>query len=157
MVESAISDLERCLTDGGLNAGLKFLNSRVPHRFTGVFRLGANMLQKVCLVDKDAEVSEDAFLQEVPLGHSFCQFVLRDGALRTSLSSSLAMLDGHPYQGVLETYVGLPLMTGPSELFGTLCHFDFVSHPISDEEFEFLQKATQVIPPFCRPDREPPR
>jgi hypothetical protein len=149
MRESSMSNLESCLKDGGLNAGLKFLNSRVPHRFTGVFRLGADRLQKVCLVDKNSEVSEDAFLQEVPLGDSFCQFVLRDGALRTSLSSSLAMLDGHPYQGVLETYVGLPLVTGPSGLFGTLCHFDFVSQPISDEEFEFLRKAAIVIPAFC--------
>jgi GAF domain-containing protein len=151
MVEPAVSELVSCMTDGGLNGGLKYLNSRVQHRFTGVFRLGENKLHKVCIVDKSAEMPEDSFLHEVPLEDSFCQFVLRDGALRTSLTSSLAMLDGHRYQGVLETYVGLPLMTAPGELFGTLCHFDFDSQPISDEEFEFLRKAAQVIPSFFQP------
>ena len=75
---------------------------------------------------------------------------LRDGFLRTSQTSSLAMLDGGPYQGVLESYVGLPLMTGHGELYGTFCHFDFSSEPVSDEEYLFLQKAVLLIPRFLR-------
>lgn len=146
---NSLSDLESCLENGGLRGGLGFLNSRVSHRFTGVYRLESQVMHVVHVVDKSGE-SCDNFLQAVPLHDSFCQFVLRDGFLRTSQTSSLAMLDGGPYQGVLESYVGLPLMTGHGELYGTFCHFDFSSEPVSDEEYLFLQKAVLLIPRFLR-------
>ena len=143
------TQLSDSLNTGGLEAGLQFLNQRVDHRFTAVYRLQDMVLHHVELVDK---VTDDDFdrggLQSVPLGDSFCQFVLRDGFFRTSRTTGMEALDGHPYQGVMESYVGLPLMSSPDTMFGTLCHFDFGERPLSDEEFTFLQRVARLLPRY---------
>lgn len=143
------TQLAESLDNGGLEAGLRFLNQRVDHRFTAIYRLQDMVLHNVELVDK---VVDDDFdrsgLQSVPLGDSFCQFVLRDGFFRTSRTTGMEALNGHPYQGVMESYVGLPLMSSPDTMFGTLCHFDFGERPLSDEEFTFLQRVARLLPRY---------
>lgn len=143
-----IFSLEAALGRGGLQEGLRFLNGRVAHRFSAVYRLEDQMLHNVQLVDKVEDGFDRTALQSLPLGDSFCQFVMRDGLFRTSKTSELDTLDGHPYKGVLESYVGLPLMKTPGELYGTLCHFDFAEKAVSDEEFDYLQKVARLLPRF---------
>lgn len=93
------TQLSESLNSGGLEAGLRFLNQRVDHRFTAVYRLQDMVLHNVELVDKAAGDGFDrSGLQAVPLGDSFCQFVLRDGFFRTSRTTGIAALDGHAYQ-----------------------------------------------------------
>ena len=145
---ASLTLLETAFKDEGLEGGLKFLNQRVGHRFTAIYRLKDMVLHNVGLVDKADAQFDNAALMSIPLGDSFCQFVMRDGSFRTSQTTGMDMLAGHPYQGVLESYVGLPLTTPDGELFGTLCHFDFGKQPIADDEFEFLQSVTRVIPKF---------
>lgn len=140
--------LSESLNSGGLEAGLRFLNQRVDHRFTAVYRLEDMVLHNVSLVDKVEDDFDRTALQAIPLGDSFCQFVLRDGFFRTSRTTGMGELDGHLYQGVLESYVGLPLMSSPDKMFGTLCHFDFGEKPMSDEEFAFLQKVARLLPRY---------
>ena len=48
-------------------------------------------------------------------------------------------------QGVLNTYVGLPLTQTGDDLRGTLCHFDFDPVDVSQEEFEFLRRAALLL------------
>ena len=91
---------------------------------------------------------KDGSLQAVPLGESFCQFVLRDGFFRVSRTTGMEALDGHPHQGVMESYVGLPLMSSPDKMFGTLCHFDFAERTLPDEEFAFLQRVARLLPRY---------
>ncbi len=141
-----LSDLEKLLHTDGLRAGLKFLNERVPHRFTAVYRLDALTLRVVDMVDKQG--LNDLDLAAVPLGDSFCQFALRDGSFLTSSSGGDKRLDGHRYQGVVESYVGLPLTRANGELFGTFCHFDLAGRPVNDEEYAFLTQVAGVLPRF---------
>ncbi|MDO9404892.1 MAG: GAF domain-containing protein [Polaromonas sp.] len=148
MTPDPIFALESAFGRGGLEEGLRFLNGRVAHRFSAVYRLEDQMLHNMQLVDKVEDGFDRTVLQAVPLGDSFCQFVMRDGHFRTSKTSDIDSLNGHPYKGVLESYVGLPLMKIPGELYGTLCHFDFGEKPLSDEEFSFLQKVARLIPRF---------
>ncbi|KQP15186.1 hypothetical protein [Pseudorhodoferax sp. Leaf267] len=65
----------------GPAAGLAYLNDGVPHRYTAIYRLDCGNLRSVHLHDKRGEIMQ-SFLAEVPLGDSFCQFVLRDGISR---------------------------------------------------------------------------
>ncbi|RZJ20498.1 MAG: GAF domain-containing protein [Haliea sp.] len=143
----ALSDFEHLLRTGGLHAGLKFLNERVPHRFTAVYRLDQLMLHMVDMVDKEGG-SGDMKLEAVPLGDSFCQFTLRDGRFLTASSAADQRLDGHPYQGVVESYVGLPLTRADGVLFGTFCHYDLASRPLHDDEYAFLTQVTGVLPRY---------
>lgn len=145
-VEEGMRAYEQVLEIHG-PAGLDFLNARVPHRFTGVYRLENGVLHNVYLHDKAGEVIPD-FLKAVPLQDSFCQFVLRDGCLRTCDTTATPMLDGHKYQGVIGAYYGLPLIDNHGGLYGTLCHFDVATYSISDEEFAFLSKAARLLPKY---------
>ena len=128
-------------------AGLAYLNARVAHRFTGVYQLVNGVMYNVYLYDKLGEIIPE-FLKAVPLGDSFCQFVLRDGLFCTSNTAQDARLNGHKYQGVLGAYYGVPLLNNAGEFYGTLCHFEEANHDLPDAEFAFLQKAAQVLPKY---------
>lgn len=148
MMSSAFSDFEQVLATGGLRQGLSFLNLRVPHRFTAVYRLDAGMLRVVEMVDKEGGLEASA-LEAVPLGDSFCQFTMRDGSFVTPPATGPEeRLNGHPYHGIVQSYVGLPLTRSAGELFGTFCHYDFARHPVSEEEYQFLVKAARLLPRF---------
>ena len=141
---------ESRFASGGLQSGLAFLNDRVPHRFTAIYRQDGAVLRSVAMVDKGR--SADAFsLQEVPVDRSFCQFVLKDGLFMTTQSSVDCRLKGHPYCGVVECYVGATIPCDKRGIYGTLCHFDFKSHELGDEEFLLLERVAQQILPRYLP------
>lgn len=146
-MDTQLSPLKDALLLSGLNAGLRVLNDRVPHRFTAVYKLDAGVMRNVAIVDKLGEVVPADFL-EVPLQNSFCQFVLRDGVFRTGNSAEDSRLNGHPFQGIVSSYVGLPLSKTGDDLFGTFCHFDFPPQAVSDEEYGFLTGAVRLLPPY---------
>jgi GAF domain-containing protein len=125
---------------GGIEAGLRFLNARTAYRYTGVYRLEGAMMRNIYLYDRLGE-SVSKF-EKVPLGDSFCQFVMAEGGFCTSDSSRDERLLEHTYRGVLNAYFGLPLSRKPGTLYGTLCHFDFKPVVIDDREIEFLQSVT---------------
>ncbi|MGO4394379.1 guanylate cyclase [Variovorax sp. M-6] len=131
----------------GPEAALAYLNEAVPHRYSAVYRIDGGMLRNVFLHDKQREARPE-FLAVVPFEVSFCQFVLRDGFFRTTDSGADPRLDGHPYQGVMVSYHGVPLTDPAGGLIGTLCHFDVVAHGLADEEFELLQRAARVLPAY---------
>jgi GAF domain-containing protein len=125
---------------GGVEAGLKFLNARTAYRYTGIYRFEGAMMRNIYLYDRRGEVESD--FAKVPLGDSFCQFVMADGGFYTRDSGHDERLLGHPCRGVLNAYFGLPLSRRPGTLYGTFCHFDFKPIVIDDSEIEFLQSVT---------------
>ena len=146
---AALRDVDRfrfALVSEGAAAALEFLNAGVPHRYSAVYKVDGGRLKNVLLHDKVGELRPD-FLAEVPFETSFCQFVIRDGHFSTNDSASDRRLDGHPYQGVMVSYHGVPILSG-SEIWGTLCHFDLVAQALSDEEFELLRQAAGSKPGF---------
>lgn len=128
-------------------AGLAFLNARVAHRYTGIFRLHQGALHNTFLHDKQGEIVPE-FLQVVPLADSFCHLTIRDGVFKTSDSTHECDLDGHKYQGVLRSYVGLPLVDSRGGLYGTICHFDEQALGLPDEEFEIFHQAAKLLPGY---------
>ena len=146
--EAALAFAEQCNLHG-LDAALEQLNRRVTHRYTAVYRLEGELLRNVALVDKTGEARPE-YLAEVPIGTSFCQFVLRDGAFLTSNSGQDDRLIGHPYQGVMVAYHGVPVPGDNGTLYGSLCHFDVQEQPLSDLEFDNLRAIARVIRPYLR-------
>ncbi len=137
----------RALLEARGPAGLDYLNSRVPHRYTAVYKLAGGELRNLYLHDKLGEVTP-GFLQVVPFEDSFCQFVLREGVFTTDNSGEDHRLDGHKYQGVMVAYHGVPLLDNQGELFGTVCHFDTVSHGLPGDELQFLHLAARELPRY---------
>ena len=131
-----LAEIER----GGVEAGLKFLNARTDYRYTAIYRFEGAKMRNIYLYDRLGE-SVSNFVK-VPLGDSFCQFVMAEGGFNTGDSSKDERLLGHSYQGVLNAYFGLPLSRQPGTIYGTFCHFDFKPQAIDDSEIEFLQSIT---------------
>lgn len=57
MTNDHYTALENILNRDGLKAGLAWLNSRVPHRFTAVYLLDRLVLKSREVVDKDGEAA----------------------------------------------------------------------------------------------------
>lgn len=141
----SLAALASVLETNGAAAAIRYLNAGVTHRFTAAYRLDSDILRNVLLCDKLGEICPE-YLAEVPLNTSFCQFVLRDGVFKTTNTAHDRRLDGHPYQGVLICYHGVPLLSTTGELWGTLCHFDVQELTLPDAEFELQQQAARLLP-----------
>ena len=148
-VQDALLDLNQVLASQGAQAALAFLNARVPHRFTSANQFVDGHMVCVLLHDKAGKL-QPGMVAKVPLGHSFCQFVMRDGCFSTTHSGDDERLRGHPYQGVMLSYCGVPLLGARGEVAGTLCHMDPQSQMLRDEEFDVFQRAARVLPKYLR-------
>lgn len=149
MVEMQIQALENILYNKGLHSALEFLNQRVSHRFTAVYRLDKDALEIVDIIDKLGDVST-APPSRVSFSQSFCEVAIQEGSLVTSNSALDKKLDSKTNQGLISSYVGLPLMLPGGVLFGTLCHYDYDEKPLNDDEFVFLQNAVSVLPKYLK-------
>ena len=141
----AVSDV---LATQGPLAALAYLNEGVALRYSAIYRFAGPLLHNVLLHDEQGKKRPD-YLSVVPFTQSFCKFVQRGKAFRTTDSAADPRLDGHPLQGVVVSYHSVPLLdeyTG--ELWGTLSHFDMKNLPLSDAEFDLLQGAARLFPPF---------
>jgi GAF domain-containing protein len=148
-MEKILDEFTDILNKQGLKAGLLWLNGRVPHRWTAIYRLDDVVMSNKHIVDKQNEPDLGP-LAAVPVKDSFCQFAIRDGEFvkENTGTDDDARLNGHPYKGVVNSYVGLPLMLGTDNLYGTFCHFDMTDHKISDSEFQFLQRVARILPRY---------
>lgn len=147
-VSAALSSVGQALRERGLEAALEALNSRIPHRYTAVYWLpDPERLVNVALIDKLRQPAPRN-LQSIPYNQSFCQFAIRDGEFRTINSARDARLDGHAYQGVLNSYHAVPLTARSGEILGTLCHFDPVALDLADEDFELLRLFSKIVVPY---------
>jgi hypothetical protein len=132
------------LASEGPAAALAYLNAGVPHRYSAVYRFEGGLLRNVLLHDKRGGLMP-AFLAAVPFEHSFCQYVRKNQSFRTDDSESDERLVGHPYRGVVVSYHSVPLSNDLGDLWGTLSHFDMVSLPVPDAEFELLECAARLL------------
>jgi GAF domain-containing protein len=142
-----ITDFRFELERHGLKAGLEYLNRRVTHRFTAVYRFKDMAMNVQEMVDKENHNGANPFAL-VPIKDSFCELAMDQGQFVALDSMTDERLDGNPYQHTLGSYVGLPLEHAPGDLYGTLCHYDLVPRPMDDAEFAFLQKAARLLPMF---------
>jgi GAF domain-containing protein len=144
-MDGTFEAMAQALKTGGLDAALGVLNARIRHRYSAVYRLeGTERLINLAIVDKLGEPCPDHLL-DVPYDASFCQFVVRDGQFRTSNSALDARLHGHPYQGIVNSYHSVPLVSTEGRILGTVCHFDLAAYPLDDEDFELLRLAARVF------------
>ena len=135
----------------GLLAALKVLNDSVPHRYSAMYRLASDgYLVVIAFVDKQCEPCP-SYLLSVHQDVSFCQFALKnEGGFRTSNSATDKRLDGHPYQGLVNSYHAAPFMSIDGRVKGTVCHFDKEALPLPDEDFELLRLAARIFPNHLR-------
>jgi len=142
-LDQQLAQFRLAFESGGLYGALRYLNARTAFRYTAIYRLDGQMMRNIHVYDRLGE--SPSSLSEVPLGDSFCQFVMRDNGFSTVNSANDARLLGHPYQGVLNSYFGLPLSRKAGTIFGTFCHFDVEPMVIPDSEIPLLEAVSPVL------------
>jgi GAF domain-containing protein len=107
----------------GLWAAMKWLNERVPYRFTAVFAFEGQSLHNVCLVDKQNPNVTNCPNQLIT--ESYCVYIHRSSE---RFAVEHAMLDkrveDHPKRQSFQCYYGIPLFDSNGRVIGTVCHFD---------------------------------
>lgn len=146
-MNDTLARVRRVLDVEGIDGALAFLNARVLHRFTAIFRLEGQTLRLIHFYDKAGGPPLEV-ARSVPLGMSLCQFALRDGSFITRDARSDGRTAASPMSTVMQSYVGLPLQGPAGQLIGTFCHFDPSNIDLPPGEFEFLHDAVKQLPGY---------
>jgi len=140
----SLDELEALVAGQGLRSALIYLNALVPHRFTAIYRLRHKTLYCTSAFDAAQEIS-GVDLAEVPYEESYCQFTLKDGRYVTADAAADPLLEGHKYRDIMQSYVGMPVLDENAQVYGTLCHFDFLKIEAPPRQIEFLKSAAQLL------------
>ena len=115
----------------GLSAAMRWLNDRVPYRFTAIFAFNGDMLRNLCLIDKDNQNITNC--SDQPITASYCMYIhrsrVRFSVEESSLDERVAL---HPKRQSVQCYYGIPLFDSKGKILGTVCHFD--SRPLNVTE-----------------------
>ncbi len=144
-LETLRETLRSILNEGGINDALAFLNKRVDHRFSAIYRLDGSNLRMVHFYDREGTDQPLEVLKVVPFKHSLCHLAVRDGEFDTQDARLDPEVSPSGFRRVMISYVGFPLVKPNGELYGTFCHFDLVPREVSEEEIEFLGVAVEVL------------
>lgn len=136
---------EKIVSARGSHEALRFLNSRTPHRFTGIFRFDPPLLRNILLVDSYApEVKKG---DDAPMNETYCSIV---GEARLAFTIADARLDrrldSHPARESVISYCGVLLRdVDTGKPFGTLCHFDLVPCDVPVSELPLMEAAAPLL------------
>jgi hypothetical protein len=94
LVTETIKRFEATLRADGLLAAMRWLNERVPYRYSAVFGFDGDRLHNICLIDKEnPNISK---CPDQPITDSYCMYIQRSGD-RFSVETALkdARVEGH--------------------------------------------------------------
>lgn len=137
-----LAEFRVALADG-LHAALRYLNSRTPHRYTGVYRYQGEMLHNVALFDPyEPEKQRGA---DIPMADAYCSNVGRN---REPLEFADAKSDGRfPYLAgsPVVSYSGVLISSPEGVPYGTLCHYDEQRCETRASDIPLLQAVAPLI------------
>lgn len=131
------------LAERGLPGALEFLNRRVPHRYTAVYRFDGSVVCNLGIHDRLGELQSP--LPPTPAETTLCQYVTPQQAFVSENVLEDPRLTNHYQRGLINAYVGLPLSRGPRHLYGTLCQMDPETQKLSDSEYRFLEMVAPLL------------
>jgi hypothetical protein len=127
----------------GLHTALRYLNSRTPHRFTGVYRYDGEVLRNMALFDRSAPETQRGI--DIPMADAYCANVGRE---RAPLEFADAKEDGrfpHLPGSPVVCYSGVLISSRESVPYGTLCHYDTMRCETRISDIPLLQAAAPLI------------
>lgn len=142
-MQAEIDEFTAILTQQGVPAALRYLNSRTPHRYTGIFRFDGDTLRNEALFDQfDPGVTRG---QDTPIHETYCSLV---GGQAAPLEILDATTDGRVI-GVVETpvvsYCGVLIRDAAGKAFGTLCHYDMHRCQVRSTDLPLLNAAGALL------------
>jgi GAF domain-containing protein len=132
------------LKDDGLWAAMRWINDRVPYRFTAIFAFDGDMLRNICLIDKENQ--NITTCSDQPITESYCMYIRRSRERFSVEESSLdKRVAGHPKRQNVQCYYGIPLFGSKGEMLGTVCHFDSLPVRVTEEVATALDDLATLI------------
>jgi hypothetical protein len=138
-----LAEFRARLEERGLHAALDYLNSRIPFRFTGVYRFDGDTLRNVALFDRWAPETVQG--SDAPMAETFCALVPDAGGI-------LLVEDGrndprYPAMAAnaVVCYCGAVVRDADGEPVGTMCHFDVQHCEPPRNELALLEAATPFV------------
>jgi GAF domain-containing protein len=123
---------------------MRWLNERVPYRYSAVFGFDGDRLHNICLIDKEnPNISK---CPDQPITDSYCMYIQRSGdrfSVETALKDS--RVAGHPKQRSFQCYYGIPLYGPDGQMLGTVCHFDGLPIRVTEEIASALDEVGPLI------------
>lgn len=142
--EEPLDIASRILEEEGVHAVLGFLNARVEHRFTGLYRFDPPTLRNVLIYDRenpDLRIGPDA-----PMERTYCSIVgATEEPFHTPDSHDDERVREHPARESVRAYTGVLLEDDEGEPFGTLCHFDHVPCEPATDDLALLQSLAPSL------------
>ena len=128
----------------GLLTAMRWLNDRVPYRFTAIFAFDGDLLRNICLVDKENQ--DITSCADQPIAQSYCMYIQRSRKLFAVQDASQdERVATHPKRQNVQCYYGIPLYDDSGQLLGTVCHFDSMPVRVTDEVATALDDLAPVI------------
>lgn len=144
-----IEEFASTLQQEGIHAALKYLNSRTPHQYTGIFRFDGDMLRNEVLFDRYSPKQLKG--TDAPMAATYCSLVGRQEA---PLEITDAAADPR-VKGVVDTpvisYCGVLIRDTDGKVFGTLCHYDMQRCEERTTDLPLLQAAAEMLYRHLRP------
>ena len=142
--ELALRKFAAILDTHGVQEALRFLNSRAPHRFTGIYQFAAPILRSVRL--HDAQVPTVVKGEDAPLDHTYCSIV---GEFQRPFATANAPEDDrvrdHHTRDSVQSYVGVLLSRADGTPFGSLCHFDLAPAAVPMQELALMEAVAPLL------------
>ncbi|SMB84890.1 GAF domain protein [Hymenobacter roseosalivarius DSM 11622] len=139
-----IGEFTSVLQQHGIHTALQYLNSRTPHRYTGVFRFDGDQLRNEALYDR----RDPANVQQgpaAPMEATYCALV---GRQQAPLEITDATTDPR-VKGVVDTpvvsYCGVLIRDSEGKAFGTLCHYDMQRCQERTTDLPLLEAAADLL------------
>lgn len=140
-MQPEINAFSACLQQGTHQA-LEYLNSRTPHRYTGVFRFDGEMLRNEALFDRYQPTVRQG--EDVPLAVTYCALVGRQQAPLQILDAPI-----DPQAAGVETsvisYCGVLIRDAQGRAYGTLCHYDLQRCQERTTDLPLLEEAARLL------------
>lgn len=117
-----LSNVQRLLDEDRVHDALRLLNSRTPHRFTGIYRYEGEVLRNLYLFDVfNPAVTTGS---DVPMIDAYCANVGRSGKgiefRDVARERQIEVKSTSP----VVSYCGALIRDADGEPYGTLCHYD---------------------------------
>ncbi|MDO7850387.1 GAF domain-containing protein [Hymenobacter convexus] len=141
-MEPEIQEFSALLRAEGVHAALQYLNSRTPHRYTGVFRFDGETLRNEALFDRYEPAVQRG--DDVPMAVTYCSLVGRQQApleIQDAATDSRAQEISTP----VVSYCGVPIRDAKGSPVGTLCHYDMQRCQERTTDLPLLEAAADLL------------
>lgn len=142
MSAEVVREFESRVRQGGLHGGLRYLNSRTPHRFTGIYRYDGQTLRNVYLFDQFAPGEKRG--GDVPMADAYCATV---GNYGDKLEFSDVQRDAIPLRGSspVVSYCGALIRDRAGNPWATLCHYDIKPCEVRSSDMPVLEMIAPIL------------